>query len=480
MRAGLAVVAACLLLVAAPTAHAASAVGTFRSSDPLLNTIWAESVKSARDMVSPPVSLDPRGCPIPAAIHTILLDGVVRDRCPYIGDEAVIDNTLLVSSSDASVEASMLRFFASLQHDDGAIPASPLDGGSDVLVDYSAYFVVTLHDVVLRTGRVALGRQLWPAVTGVLDRWYPAQLSGGLVANRLGHPADYAYIRRQSPTAAYYSAVYAYALEKGAELASWLGKPQATTWRARAAALDAKIAATFWDGQAFADAPLSVTPHAHPEDATALATLAGAGTQAQQVAALTWDGSVLWRDYGNGLVDVNIWDNPAWGSDGDQRVYPFMGYFDALSRFRHGLDSSALDLIRREWGYMTKHGPGTTWETIGPYGGPPVDIHPSYDSGWSSGGAPLLTGYVLGVQPTSPGYATFDVQPHGADVIWAQGLVPTPHGAIKVGWRGTAAGLRVELTAPSGTVARVTNGEKSVVVHGHAVVVLPRGTSARG
>jgi hypothetical protein len=53
---------------------------------------------------------------------------------------------------------SLLRLFASLQHPDGAIPASPLDGGSVVLVDYSAYFVVTLHDVVLRTGRLALGR----------------------------------------------------------------------------------------------------------------------------------------------------------------------------------------------------------------------------------------------------------------------------------------------------------------------------------
>jgi hypothetical protein len=474
MRVGLAVAAAFLLLGAAPPARAAPVTGSFTSSDPLLNTIWTESVKSARDMISPPVSLDPRGCPIPAAIHTILLDGVVRDRCPYIGDEAVIDNTLLVSSSDASLEASMLRLFASLQHPDGAIPASPLDGGSVVLVDYSAYFVVTLHDVVLRTGRLALGRQLWPAVTGVLDRWYPAQLRGGLVADRLGR-ADYAYIQRQSPTAAYYSAVYAYALEQGAELATWLGKPQAAAWRARAAALDARIAATFWDGNAFTDAPLAVTPHIHPEDATALATLAGAGSPAQQVAALNWAGSVLWLDYGNALVDSNEWDSDTWGHDGDKRVYPFIGYFDGLSRFRHGLDASALDLIRREWGYMTKHGPGTTWETIGPYGGPPVDIHPSYDSGWSSGAAPLLTDYALGVRPTAPGYATFDVEPHRGDLLWAQGVVPTPHGAIKVGWRGEAAGLRVEITAPPGTVARVTNGTKAVLVRGHRVVVLPPG-----
>lgn len=471
MRHLAAIAAGAALLAAAPAAQAARPVtGAFASSDPQLDTIWSASVKTASDMVSAPVSLDPRGCPVPAGIGRILLDGVVRDRCPYIGDEAVIDDTLLSASSDDSVEVAMLRLFASLAHRNGAIPASPLWGGSVVLVDYSAYFVLTLHDVVLHTGNRALGRELWPTVTGVLDRWYPAQLRNGLVAN-LGGPADYAYIHRQSPTAAYYSALYAYALVQGAELADWLGEPDATRWRARAAALDRRIASTFWDGHAFTDAPLSVSPRIHPEDAGAFAALAGAGTPEQQAAGLIWDGAVLWHDYGNGLVDSQVWDGPAWGYRANLRVYPFIGYFDALARFRHGLDQSAFDLIRREWGYMVKQGPGTMWETIGPYGGPPVDKRPSYDSGWSSGAAPLLTSYVLGVRATSPGYATFDVNPHTGDLAWAKGVVPTPHGAIRVSWQASATGLRIDLTAPPGTVARVY-GKRAVTVRGHAVVVI--------
>jgi hypothetical protein len=100
---------------------------------------------------------------------------------------------------------------------------------------------------------------------------------------------------------------------------------------------------------------------------------------------------------------------------------------------------------------MTLYGPGTMWETIGPFGGPPTDQHPSYDSGWSSGAAPALTQYVLGVTPTSPGFATFTVRPHPNDLQWASGDVPTPHGPIHVSWRryGTAVFLRV--TAPPGT-----------------------------
>lgn len=464
-----ALAAAAVALALAGPAAAAPVRGSFASSDPLLNRIWAASVRTAQDMVSAPVRLDPRGCPIPASLPRVLLDGVARDRCPYVGDEAVIDDTLLVSSADPSVEEGMLRLFASLQHPDGAIPASPLFGGSLVLVDYPAYFVVALHDVVLRSGDAGFARSLWPAVQGVLDRWYPARLQDGLVAD--DRAEDYAYIHRQSPTAAYYSLVYAYALEQGAELAGWAKEPGAAGWRARASAVAARVGAAFWDGHAFTDAPATVAPQAHPEDAGAFAALAGAGTPAQRADGLLWDGQALRRDYGNALVDSGVWDTPAWGTGGSLRVYPFIGYFDALARFRLGLDASAFDLIRRDWGYMATHGPGTMWETIGPYGGGPVDTHPSWDSGWSSGGAPLLTGYLLGVRPTSPGYATFDVNPRTNDLSWARGTVPTPHGPIRVAWRANASGLVVDVTAPKGTTARVY-GRRPVTVHGHAVVRL--------
>jgi hypothetical protein len=100
---------------------------------------------------------------------------------------------------------------------------------------------------------------------------------------------------------------------------------------------------------------------------------------------------------------------------------------------------------------MVKRGPGTMWETIGPYGGPPSDQHPSYDSGWSSGGAPALTEYVLGVEPTSPGFATFTVRPHPNDLKWAQGDVPTPHGPIHVKWRSVRGAVLVRVSAPAGT-----------------------------
>src|SRR3954462_7326892 len=109
-----------------------------------------------------------------------------------------------------------------------------------------------------------------------------------------------------------------------------------------------------------------------------------------------------------------------------------MSYFEVVARFHAGLGDSAVDLLSREWGYMAHNGPGTTWETIAPYGGPPVNH--SWAHGWSGGAAPAPSEEMLAGRPTSPGFATFTVEPHAGAAIWAKGAVPTPHGPIHVDW----------------------------------------------
>jgi len=113
-------------------------------------------------------------------------------------------------------------------------------------------------------------------------------------------------------------------------------------------------------------------------------------------------------------IDRNTWDAPGWGMLSGERVYPFMSYYEVSARFMVDDDLSALDQLRRTWGYMLRFGPGTMWETIGGYGGGPTDVSPSWDAGWSSGAAPALTRYVLGVLPTSPGFETFTVDDFGS------------------------------------------------------------------
>jgi len=434
--------------------------GSFASSDPLLNRIWAASVKTAQDMLVPgPLTVDASGRPCAIAVQTAIIDGVVRDRCPYVGDEAVIDRTLDASTPDWDTQRSMLLWFAHAQHGDGAIPASPIYGGSLVLFDYNAYWVQALETYVLYSGDATLAREVWPNLVRLIDVFYPARARpDGLLVDDLG-PSDYAYIRRPGTVVAYYNAQYVLALRQAAQLARWLGETGAASrWSTRADDVASACDAAFWDAGAGAYSDTTNDPATHPQDGNAFAVLSGVATHQQALSALAYLAGHDWRGYGNTIVDTDAWDGPAWGWQASERVYPFMSYFELVARFELGLDSSAFDLIRREWGYMVENGPGTMWETIGPYGGPPTDQHPSYDSGWSSGAAPALTQYVLGVEPTSPGFATFTVTPHPNDLTWAEGDVPTPHGPIHVSWRRIGGAVFLRVKAPAGTVW--TNGPR--------------------
>jgi hypothetical protein len=450
-------------LAAAPAG--ARADGSFASSDPLLDRIWAVSVSTANDMVVPgPLTEDAQGRSCAVDLPVVILDGAVRDRCPAVGDLAVTGMTLLVSSSkDIGTLGRMVGFFGGLQHDDGSIPASPLADGA-VLFDYNAYWVEDLYDYVLYSGDTGRASAFWVNLTRLLDGWYPAQArADGLLVSSLPF-ADYSYFPPRASLVAYFNAQYARALGEGAQLAHWLGKDEdAARWRSRAAAMKAAFNLTFWDQRtgAYLDTPNG--PVVHSQDGNSFAILSGLASPAQAASALSYLSGADWRGYGNSIADGDAWDTPLMsGADASQCVYPFMSYFEVLARYQSGRADSALDLIRREWGYMVKNGlRGSMWELIGPYGGGPPGPNPSWDHGWSSGAAPALTNYVLGVQPTSPGFATFTVTPHPSDLAWARGAIPTPHGDIVVSWKNARGKVTLSVKTPPGT--RWTNPPGRVV-----------------
>jgi hypothetical protein len=450
--AAIAALFAAAVVAGAAGAAASPAPGSFTSNDPLLNQIWADSVKTARDMVVPgPLTTASDGSPCAINLPRVIIDGVARDRCPYAGDQAVTGMTLLVSTPSAdTVLHDMTLWYAAHQNADGSIPASPLWGDALVLIDYNAYWVADLYDYVLYTGDLGLARQVWPNLVSLLDGWYASRIdASGLVVADPG-AIDYATIPRRGSTVAYYSAGYVWALRMAVQLAGWLGeKTEAAVWTARITSISAAFGPAFWDPSVGAFLDTTTGPVVHPEDGNAFAVLAGIATLAQARSALDYLQAHEWQPYGAGIADTDVWDGFPWGDQATLRVYPFISYFEVLARYQAGLDSTALALIRREWGYMVSNGPKSTmWETIGPYGGPLVASAPSWDHGWSSGAAPALTAYALGVTPASPGFGTYLAIPHPADLKWAQGTIPTPHGPIQFRWAYGNGEMTATITAP--------------------------------
>jgi hypothetical protein len=451
----------CAVALSALAPARALAGGSFESSDSLLNRIWQASVKTANDGVSKPVGLDPRNCKISLAL--VILDAPVRDRCPYIGDQAVSGMTLLTAGSHVATVRAMIGWFASVQNPDGSIPASPIFDHTKVLIDYNAYWIEALYNYTLYTGDRPFLKKLFPNLVRLVDGLYPSHVNEtGLLVSWIPE-ADYAYIRRTGTSVAYFNAQYARALRMAATLAIWAGKPQFKQWRARAAAVASRFSDAFWDPAAGAFTDSAGDRTAHPQDANVFAILAGAATPAQASSALAYIDKTMWRPQGNTLTDSNAWDRDVWGYDGTERIGPFIGYFELLARFAVGQDASALELIRREWGFMLENGPGTMWENIDAATGKPDDVIPSWNHGWSSGAAPALTTHVLGVKPVAPGFAKFTVVPHPGDLQWAKGDIPTPRGTIKVSWRLVAGKPVVTVVAPRGTVWVNNPAPKKVV-----------------
>ncbi len=79
--------------------------------------------------------------------------------------------------------------------------------------------------------------------------------------------------------------------------------------------------------------------------------------------------------------------------------------------------------------------------------------------GWGSNVLVEIQQWVLGVRPSGPGFATFDVAPPATGPESALGTVPTPRGPVAVAWRRSARdrpATSLDLTVPPNATATVT------------------------
>ncbi|MFN8537617.1 MAG: alpha-L-rhamnosidase C-terminal domain-containing protein [Thermomicrobiales bacterium] len=432
--------------------------GWFLSSDDTLNRAWYASVYTTElnaDRVTAD-SVDPRGG-WSASLdgQVVLLDGAKRDRAPYIGDVLVAGTTFMLAHGDGGPVATVLADLAAHQREDGYVPPSTIENYSFCLFDYPSWWLLSLAEYSRQTGDLALATRLWPNLTRLLDGWYPRVTNArGLLekSDALGSfgCGDYAFMPHDGEVA-YYNALYLLALQDTAGLARDLGHAEAAAaWEGRADRLSIAFNQTFWDATAgaYRDVPGKAI---YPQDANALALLTGAADPGRAAAVLARRERVA-KPWGYGYVEGEDWYTGAEG-----RVYPFISYLEVLARFAQGDDYGALQQLRTTWGWMLARDPGpTVWEGIG-NGGTVSSYLGAFTSmahGWSSGAAPALTRGVLGVVPTGPGYASYDLAPHPGNLKWAQGRVPTPHGSIDVAWEHAGGRFTLQVDAPGGTVGR--------------------------
>jgi len=125
---------------------------------------------------------------------------------------------------------------------------------------------------------------------------------------------------------------------------------------------------------------------------------------------------------------------------------PFFMYFVLHTLFENGYSELALRSIKREWGDMLDSGVNTCTET---FNSKTEWKTRSVAHAWSASPAIFLVKELLGVKPTKPGFAEFEIAPCASDVDFAKGSVPTPYGEIYVEWHKDENGkMNISCQAP--------------------------------
>ncbi len=136
----------------------------------------------------------------------------------------------------------------------------------------------------------------------------------------------------------------------------------------------------------------------------------------------------------------------------EKHASPYMEKYILEALFQMDRPEFALQRMKERFGPMVNANTSTLWEGWGigaeGYGGGTTN------HAWSGGGLTLLSQYVAGVSPTSPGYDTFQVKPQLGPLKKVHAIVPSIKGPITVDIELSDT-YQIKITVPKNTTATV-------------------------
>ncbi len=399
--------------------------------------------------------------------YASMVDGAKRDRAIWSGDLNVEIPSVSYSTDNAAYIKGALQLLGSYQLTSGFVtgdlppqddlsPSEPSGTTGSYSASYSVYWLLDLADYYRYSGDTAFVTQELPVVKNELA-WDASQVnSTGLLVTNSSDDDDWDfYDPGKTGEVTEYNLLYYKALLDGAVLATAAGDTtDAATYTSGAAALKTAINDNLYDSSTGLYYLSNTNTTTVAQDANSLAVLyavAPASDDATLLAALKTD---LWTTpYG---------PEPFTGSTYSSVVSPYATGYEVDASLSASDTADAESLLETVWGGMINPSnpdyTGTMWENISASNGQVgFGASSSLAHGWATTPVSALSGYFLGVQPATAGYATWTVEPHPGDLSWAEGNVPTPHGSIAVDWAGQkgTGEFSMQVTAPSGTTGTI-------------------------
>lgn len=251
-------------------------------------------------------------------------------------------------------------------------------------------------------------------------------------------------------------------------------------WAPKAEALKAAANNLLWDASTglYHD---NETTTLSPQDGNAWAVKANLTLSSEQSTAISQALKARWGTYGA----------PAPEAGSPLTISPFIGSFELEAHLLAGDPQSALQLIRRQWGFMLDDPRMTNSTFIEGYSADgslhyaPYTNDPrvSHAHGWSTGPTSLLSFYVAGIHLTSASGETWMMAPQPGDLVNIEAGFQTSLGTFSNSIKATGCtnGVVEEMTfvTPEGTMGVVvlpgvcgrlmsSSGESVKLVNGEA------------
>ncbi len=391
----------------------ADVAGRFRSSSALLNSIYKMCERSARQNVQ----------------QAIISVDANREQSPWLADSWNVGNVLLYNHRNTTMIDKVLRDYALEQMRDGDFyacsPAAVFE-----IAEWSMYWPMLLWQQFLFSGDVTLLNEMAPHLTRFLDWIKTYQDPNTKLLNPPGwRISDYA--GGNMPEGGWNIATacqYCENLKIASRVFDVLGRWADSSHYAQAAeAVKDGINTNLFKGDYY----LART------DRTEMYPLASAWPLRFGLEPCTVKSNILNAIFeGAGPESANF---KLGGYGGD-------AFYDGL------LHAGAAEFVVQD---MVRYRPmlesnKACWESF--HLSPGAEVNHA----WTSYPAYLLLKHIVGIQPTSGGFATFDVRPATGGLAFAEGAVPTVKGLITARWqKGAEDRFTLFVTVPPNTVASI-------------------------
>ena len=151
---------------------------------------------------------------------------------------------------------------------------------------------------------------------------------------------------------------------------------------------------------------------------------------------------------------------------------PYMEKYVLEALYKMRRPTVAIERMKQRYAAMVQSDLTTLWEGWGigneGFGGGTIN------HAWSGGPLTILSQFAVGIQPTSPGYKTIQIDPQLGPLQFATATVDSVAGVIRVDVRRTDDQTIVKVDCPTGVTGVVvqTNGQKTPFQAGRTVIRL--------